>query len=781
MLSYSYQWLADDADIAGATAGTYTLTADDEGKTVQVRVSFTDDAGHDETLTSEATDAVAAAPAPNSPATGAPVIGGTPRVGETLTADTSGIEDEDGLDSVSYSYQWMADGADIAGATAGTYTLTADDEGKTVQVRVSFTDDAGHDETLTSEATDAVAAAPAPNSPATGAPVIGGTPRVGETLTADTSGIEDEDGLNNVAYSYQWMADGADIAGATAGTYTLTADDEGKTVQVRVSFTDDAGHDETLTSEATDAVAAAPAPNSPATGAPVIGGTPRVGETLTADTSGIEDEDGLDSVSYSYQWMADGADIAGATAGTYTLTADDEGKTVQVRVSFTDDAGHDETLTSEATDAVAAAPAPNSPATGAPVIGGTPRVGETLTADTSGIEDEDGLDSVSYSYQWMADGADIAGATAGTYTLTADDEGKTVQVRVSFTDDAGHDETLTSEATDAVAAAPAPNSPATGAPVIGGTPRVGETLTADTSGIEDEDGLNNVAYSYQWMADGADIAGATAGTYTLTADDEGKTVQVRVSFTDDAGHDETLTSEATDAVAAAPAPNSPATGAPVIDGTARVGETLTADTSGIEDEDGLDSVSYSYQWLADGADIAGATNSTYTLTADDDGKAIRVRVSFTDDAGHDEALTSQATDAVAAAPAPNSPATGAPVIDGTARVGETLTADTSGIEDEDGLDSVSYSYQWLADGADIAGATNSTYTLTADDDGKAIRVRVSFTDDAGHDEALTSQATDAVAAAPAPNSPATGAPVIDGPKERTANGPSGRPVLTDRE
>ena len=60
-------------------------------------------------------------------------------------------------------------------------------------------------------------------------------------------------------------------------------------------------------------------------------------------------------------------------------------------------------------------------------------------------------------------------------------------------------------------------------------------------------------------------------------------------------------------------------------------------------------------------------------------------------------------------PPANSPATGAPAITGTARVGETLTADTSGIADADGLTGASFSYQWLADDTDISGATGSTY------------------------------------------------------------------------
>ena len=401
-------------------------------------------------------------------------------------------------------------------------------------------------------------------------------------------------------------------------------------------------------------------------------------------------------------------------------------------------------------------PAENTPATGEPTITGTIQVGETLTVDTSAIADEDGLDNVSYSYQWISnDGntdTEIGGQTGSTYTLTDEDVGKSIKVRVSFTDDADNEETLTSAATGVVAAKP--NSPATGAPTIDGTAQVGETLTVLTNGITDEDGLDNVSYSYQWIAnDGtndAEIGSQTGSTYTLTDEDVGKSIKVRVSFTDDADHEETLTSAATGVVAAKP--NSPATGAPTIDGTAQVGETLTVLTNGITDEDGLDNVSYSYQWIANygtnDVEIGGQTGSTYTLTDEDMGKSIKVRVSFTDDADHEETLTSAATGVVAAKP--NSPATGAPTIDGTAQVRETLTVLTNGITDEDGLDNVSYSYQWIAnDGtndAEIGGQTGSTYTLTDEDVGKSIKVRVSFTDDADNAETRTSEATDTVAA-----------------------------------
>ena len=79
-------------------------------------------------------------------------------------------------------------------------------------------------------------------------------------------------------------------------------------------------------------------------------------------------------------------------------------------------------------------------------------------------------------------------------------------------------------------------------------------------------------------------------------------------------------------------------------------------------------------------------------------------------------------------------------------MGNTLRADTSGIADTDGLDNVSYSYQWLdSRDTEIAGATRSTYTLQASDNSKVIRVRVTFTDDAGNEESLTSAGTAAVA------------------------------------
>ena len=607
---------------------------------------------------------------------------------------------------------------------------------------------------------------PDDNNPATGAPTISGTPQVDQTLTADTSAIADEDGLTGVSYSYQWVrSDGTsdgDIENATGSSYVVVSADVGGIIKVRVSFTDEADHEETLTSNPTKPVTAAP--NRHATGAPTISGTPQVDQTLTADTSAIADEDGLTGVSYSYQWVrSDGTsdgDIENATGSSYVVVSADVGGIIKVRVSFTDEADHEETLTSNPTKPVTAAP--NRHATGAPTISGTPQVDQTLTADTSAIADEDGLTGVSYSYQWVrSDGTsdgDIENATGSSYVVVSADVGRIIKVRVSFTDEADHEETLTSNPTKPVTAAP--NRHATGAPTISGTPQVDQTLTADTSAIADEDGLTGVSYSYQWVrSDGTsdgDIENATGSSYVVVSADVGRIIKVRVSFTDEADHEETLTSNPTKPVTAAP--NRHATGAPTISGTPQVDQTLTADTSAIADEDGLTGVSYSYQWVrSDGTsdgDIENATGSSYVVVSADVGRIIKVRVSFTDEADHEETLTSNPTKPVTAAP--NRHATGAPTISGTPQVDQTLTADTSAIADEDGLTGVSYSYQWVrSDGTsdgDIENATGSSYVVVSADVGRIIKVRVSFTDEADHEETLTSQAS-AVVEAIEPDAP----------------------------
>ena len=594
-----------------------------------------------------------------------------------------------------------------------------------------------------------------PTFTATGAPSIGGTAQVGETLTVDTSGIDDEDGLANVSFSYQWLANDAEIVGATDPTYTLVDDDAGLTIKVQVSFFDDKNNQETLTSEAT-ATVVTPLTAGFRDAPPSHNGS----DTFTFRIAFSE------PISISYKTLRDDSlDVTNGSAtkakrvdgqsDLWEITVEpDSNAAVTVVLPITEDcAAQDAVCTRDGTElsnrselTVPGPAAANSPATGAPIISGTARVGETLTVDTSGIEDADGMSGAVFSYQWLANDAEITGATGDTYTLVEADFDKAVKVRVIFNDDDANEETLTSEATASVA--PRPNTPATGLPTITGTAQVGETLTADISGIGDDDGLDNVGYSYQWLADDTEITGATSSSYTLVDADAGLTIKVKVSFFDDKNNPETLTSAA----------------------TATVVTPLTAEFQDVPDKHlgtGVftfdiafsEPISIGYVTLRD--DSLEVTNGSATkanrvngqsdlwkITVEPDSDAdVTVVLPITEDCGSDGAvctrdgtkLSNRSELTVPGPAAANSPATGAPIISGTARVGETLTADTSGIDDADGMSGAVFSYQWLADGVEITGATSDTYTLVDADFDKAVKVRVIFNDDDDNEETLTSE------------------------------------------
>ena len=608
------------------------------------------------------------------------------------------------------------------------------------------------------------------NTLATGLPTISGTAQVGETLTVDTSNIEDADGLENVTFSYQWLADDTAIDGATGSAYTLADSDKGKSIRVRVTFTDDGGNEETLTSAPTGAVLEEPVLGDGPPGAPRNLTVTAGDREITLSWEPPADNGNAPAKRYRIEWRVDGKDYGRSQWGTsgntaYTKTDLANGVKYVFRVKAENGTGNYGPY-GPASEEVSATPTSGSAVElGTPVLSST----KTLHHDMVRLDWEDIEDAGWYvvqyyrvkSGEWLdlpAEGVDIA--FHGSSAVVSNLHGLS-WLRVRAMSCAGESEWSQIEELYGTNASdwegvPVPDV-AEGdeiepCPVVLGTPVLSNTETLhhgmvrlDWEDIEDA-GWYVVQYYHakggEWLdlpAEGVDIA--FHGSSAVVSNLHGLS-WLRVRAMSCAGASEWSQIEELYGTNASdwegvPVPevaegdeiepcsedadtsdNSPATGAPTISGTAQVGETLTANTSGVADEDGLENVTFSYEWLADNADISGATGFTYTLADSDEGKAITVQVSFTDDAGNGEALTSGTTEAVAAAPTPNTPATGAPTISGTAQVGETLTVDTSGIADADGLENVSFSYQWLADDAEIAGATGLTYTLSADDEGK---------------------------------------------------------------
>ena len=315
-------------------------------------------------------------PAPNTPATGVPTIGGTPQVGEELTASTSEVSDADGLEDASFAYQWIRADSDIEEATGSTYTVVDADEGKTLKVRVDFTDAAGNEESLTSAATDVVAAAPDlltasfedMPSEHDGDTVFRFRVAFSEPIKIRLPALRDDaftvtggrvTGVGRVDRRNDLFQIEVEPAGDGDVTIELPG---GRECGVSGAICGRGENPRRLSNTPTARVAGpsddGPEPNTPATGAPAIGGTPRVGDELTVSTSDISDADGLDDARFAYQWIRTDTDISGATGSTYTAVDADEGERLKVRVGFTDDAGNAESLTSAATDAVAARPVP---------------------------------------------------------------------------------------------------------------------------------------------------------------------------------------------------------------------------------------------------------------------------------------------------------------------------------------------------------------------------------------------------------------------------------------
>ena len=376
-------------------------------------------------------------------------------MGETLTASIDEIADADGLENATIAHQWLSnDGTsdtDIEGATDSTYELVAADEGKTIKVRVTFTDDGGTEETLVSEPTDAV------NTVPTGLPAISGPAQVGETLTASADEIADADGLENTTFAYQWLSnDGTsdtDIEGVTDSTYTLAAADAGRTIKVQVTFTDDGGTEESLVSEATGPVA------DPPSGLSVADAEATEEEDAVLDFVVTLDPSATETVTVDYA-TADGTATAGsdytATSGTLTFQPGETSKTVSVPI--TDDAVDDggETLTLTLSSA-SGADLGDAEATGTIRNTETDPSGLSV-ADVEATEEEDAAldfvvtldpsatETVTVDYA-TADGTATAGsdytATSGTLTFQPGDTEKTVSVAI--TDDAVDDggETLT--------------------------------------------------------------------------------------------------------------------------------------------------------------------------------------------------------------------------------------------------------------------------------------------------------------------------------------------------
>ena len=236
-------------------------------------------------------------------------------------------------ESATLAYQWLRDGAEIGGATIDTYTTTAADEGKTVQCQVTASNaDSASIGDSAAKLVEPYAGTNPPLPPsfnglASGVSVSG-SPAVGQLLSCSADGAW----KGSPSFSYQWFRGGSEIGGATSSNYTPVSADKGKALQCRVKGTNADG---AAVSFSSPMLIAGEFPT--ATADPTIsnltdpGNAPEAGDQLSCSSGAWSG-----SPSFAYQWLRDGAEIGGATTAMYALEAADEGKAIQCLVTATD-------------------------------------------------------------------------------------------------------------------------------------------------------------------------------------------------------------------------------------------------------------------------------------------------------------------------------------------------------------------------------------------------------------------------------------------------------------
>ncbi len=627
----------------------------------------------------------------------AALISGTAQEGQTLTAQVS-ANDSDAV--LTYQWQRSSDNgttwSNISAATNATYVVQQADLNDVLRVTVSSHDDDGTGASVVSAATATVTAAP----PTVSTPVITGTPQEGQTLTASaTAGVPDEP----VTYTWFSSQSGFTIAIGTGATYAVQEADENHTLEVTATVTNASGATASATSAQTATVLDAP----PTVTTPTITGTAQEGQTLTASaTAGVPDE----PVTYTWFSSQSGFTIPIGTGATYAVKEADENHALVVTASVSNDNGATASATSASTAAVLDAP----PTVTTPTITGIPQEGQVLTASAS-VGDLD--NTLSYTWYSSADNYTNPIGFGPTYTVRESDESLAVttpdglltvvvehaiEVKATATNDNGVSVSAFSAPTGPVLDAP----PTVTTPTITGGAQEGQFLNAFASA-----GQSDNPVTYAWFSStGAQIG--TGSSYQVKESDEGTTITVKATATNEDGLTASQTSAPTAVVLDAP-PQFAAF--PVISGTWDEGKTLTVLAAPVDSDN---TVSYAWYSSVDNFTNPIATGDSYKLQESDETHEIQVVASITNDNGVTIASASNPTGGILDAP----PSVDTPELAGIAQAGFVLHAAEGAAQEADAAPMV-YIWYSSADGYTTPLGAGPSYLVQKADEGFSIGVR----------------------------------------------------------
>ncbi|CAB4688259.1 MAG: hypothetical protein F2667_01320 [Actinobacteria bacterium] len=364
----------------------------------------------------------------------------------------------------------------------------------------------------------------------TSLPLISGTPGV-DSLLSLTAPLWNLVGVTN---SVQWLSNGVPIPGATSMSYLPQLGDAGATLQAVVT----GSLLGLVPVQAFSNVLQIPGlGGGGTTGNPLevlqlgtLLGTGELGSLLQI----LDPVWSLPGVSMAYQWFSNGVAIPGATGATYIPELSDAGAQIWATITGTLAGVPVVNTVTAALKLPTATTSKQLAATSAATVPTTAQVGKSVSA-TDPTWDQSG---VTNSYQWLRDGAPIATGKAKAYTLTPEDLGHTVSVKVTGTKEGFTSSTVDSnKATVELGDAPA----FTTQPSVDGIYGLGQTLTAAPGAW----GTGTTpTFTYQWKRNGVAIVGATAATYVVTVADIGSTLAATVTATRAAYKPATFTTSA---------------------------------------------------------------------------------------------------------------------------------------------------------------------------------------------------------------------------------------------
>jgi hypothetical protein len=605
-ISYAYQWQRCDlsggncVNIAGASNQSYVLVPADVGATVRIAVTASNSAGS-ATATSAQTAVVQAPPAAPTN-TSLPTVSGTAQAGQTLTA-TSGTWS--GTAPISFADQWQhcdstgANCVNVFAATGTTYALGPADIGFTMRVVVTASNSAGSN-SASSQATGAVQGAPvacgglaSQTPPSTVKHVVwiwmenhSYSEIIGSSSAPYINTLASQCGLAT-NYSAVTHPSLPNYIAATSGSPQGITDDNPPSshpLNVPSIFgqVPSRSFQESMPSncDVNDAYPYAVKHNPEAyytplaaqcatQDVPLSGFNPSSLPAFSFVTPNLTNDMHDGTVAQGDAWLSNfiptitsTADYnAGNTVVFITWDEDDSSsgnhiatiilspytapgtqsstpfthysllRTTEELLGQSSFLGNAATATSMSGSFHLASAAASPTNTSAPTLSGGAQAGQTLTATPGSWS---GTAPISYAYQWErcdssgANCANIAGATASTYTAAAADVGSTLVVVVAASNSVGSN-SASSAPSPVVQAAPPTN---TAPPTISGTPQAGQTLTANPGSWS---GTAPISYAYQWSRcdttgiDCIDISGANGQTYSASTADVGAAIVVRVT------------------------------------------------------------------------------------------------------------------------------------------------------------------------------------------------------------------------------------------------------------